>query len=145
MPGRGQAICPAVSDSTRRGDVTIRAMLLWSAVAVVAGCRPYNLKDEVSDQGGLIPAEQFARYGAEQAKAVAIGRALAQWDGGTSPEARANQVGKATEYARSLPGVKTVVADTLGYRLTVTFASGWRTAVVPIADGVAPDATPGAK
>ena len=32
--------------------------------------------------------------------------------------------------------------DTIGYRLTVTFKNGWRAAVVPIADGKAPEATP---
>jgi hypothetical protein len=120
----------------------MRPIVLLSLLAVVA-CRPYDLRSPVSDQDGLIPAAQFARYGADQAKAVAIGRALAQWDGGTAPAARATQVGKAAEYARSLPGVKHVDADTLGYRLTVTFASGWRTAVLPITDGIAPEATPG--
>ncbi len=112
-------------------------------ISLAIGCRPYDLRAPVSDERGLIPADQFARYGGEQAKAVAIGRSLGQWDGGSAPEARANQVTKASEYARSLPGVKTVVADTLGYRLTVTFASGWRTAVIPIRDGVKPEDTPG--
>ncbi|MGE0438895.1 MAG: hypothetical protein AB7L66_00185 [Gemmatimonadales bacterium] len=117
----------------------MRTLALLGALAIAAGCRPYDLKSTVGDQDGLIPADQFARYGTEQAKAVAIGRALAQWDGGTTVEARATQVTKAAEYARSLEGVTSVQADTLGYRLTVTFASGWRTAVVPIADGVVPD------
>jgi hypothetical protein len=36
-----------------------------------------------------------------------------------------------------------VLPDTLGYRLTVTFLSGWTTAVVPIADGIQPQDTPG--
>ncbi len=121
----------------------MRSILLAGLLALVAGCRPYDLKSTVSGQDGLIPADQFARYGAEQAKAVAIGRSLAQWGGDASPEARATQVTKAAEYAKTLPGVQSVVADTLGYRLTVTFASGWRTAVVPIDDGVAPEATPG--
>lgn len=112
--------------------------LLGIAAALSASCRPYDLNSTVSDQSGLVPADQFARYGAEQASAVAIGRSLAQWDGGPSREARTVQVTKAADYARTLPGVRTVVPDTLGYRLTVTFASGWRTAVVPIADGVAP-------
>lgn len=119
------------------------ALTTLALIVAAAGCRPYDLDGTLSDQGGLIPADQFARYGAEQAKAIAIGRALAQWGGGPAPEARAVQVTKAAEYARSLPGVASVVPDTLGYRLTVTFASGWRTAVVPIADGVAPEATPG--
>ena len=34
-----------------------------------------------------------------------------------------------------------VVADSQGYRLTVQFKSGWRTAVVPIRDGKTGDET----
>lgn len=120
-----------------------RFALAGLILGVTAGCRPYDYGTTVSNQDGLVPAAQFARYGSDQAKAVAIGRALAQWEGGQAPQARADQVTKAAEYARAVPGVKTVTADTLGYRLTITFASGWRTAVVPIADGVKPDDTPG--
>ncbi|MBX3147869.1 MAG: hypothetical protein KF785_13965 [Gemmatimonadales bacterium] len=116
---------------------------LLAILALTGGCRLYNLDSKLSDQAGLIPAEQFARYGTEQARAVAIGRALAQWDGGQSHEARAVQTTKAAEYARTLPGVRSVEVDTLGYRLTVVFESGWRTGIVPIADGIAPEATPG--
>ena len=123
----------------------MRTLVLIGALALVAGCRPYDLKSTVGDQDGLIPADQFARYGAEQAKAVAIGRALGQWDGGLAIESRAEQVTKAAQYAQGLPGVASVVADTLGYRLTVTFSSGWRASVLPIADGVNPDETPGIK
>jgi hypothetical protein len=114
-------------------------------VVFAVGCRPYDLRSTLSDDQGLVPAAQYARYGAEQAKAVAIGRSLGAWDGGQAPEARADQVTKAAEYARTLPGVTSVVADTLGYRLTVTFGSGWRTAVLPIRDGVKPEDTPGIK
>ncbi|MBM4187923.1 MAG: hypothetical protein FJ206_11515 [Gemmatimonadetes bacterium] len=121
--------------------VALASVVVLSALA----CRPYDLRSTVQDQAGLIPAAQYARYGSEQAKVMAIGRALGQWDGGQGVEARATQVTKAADYARSLPGVASVVADTLGYRLTVTFASGWRTAVLPIADGVTPEDTPGAK
>jgi hypothetical protein len=112
----------------------MRSLLVAGVLGLALACRPYDLRSPVSDQGGLIPADQYARYGAEQAKVVAIGRALAQWDGGDSPEARAIQVTKAADYARTLGGIKSVVADTLGYRLTVTFDSGWRTFVVPITD-----------
>ena len=122
-----------------------RIALAGLVVMVAVGCRPYDLRSTLSDDRGLVPAATYARYGAEQAKAVAIGRSLGAWDGGQAPEARADQVTKATEYAKSLPGVKTVVADTLGYRLTVTFVSGWRTAVLPIHDGVKPEDTPGIK
>lgn len=119
---------------------------LVTAVALgglVGACRPYDNHAPLADQGGLVPASQYARYGTEQAEAVAIGRSLAQWYGGNAPEARAIQVTKAMEYARTLPNVATVVPDTLGYRLTITFKSGWRTAVVPIDDGVRAEDTPG--
>lgn len=120
-----------------------RAITAVAAVAAMLACRPYDRFSNVADESGLVPAEQYARYGVEQAQAVAIGRALGQWHGGSSPEARAIQATRATEYARTLPGVAHVTADTLGYRLTVTFKSGWRTAVVPITDGVRPEDTPG--
>ena len=120
-----------------------RGLVILLAIGALGGCRPYDNHSPIADQGGLVPASQYARYGAEQAQAVAIGRSLAQWFGGTTPEARATQVTKAAEYARTLPLVATVIPDTLGYRLTVTFKSGWRTAVVPIEDGVKPEDTPG--
>ena len=116
----------------------MRPILVLGALALTAACRPYDLRTTLVNQDGLIPADQFARYGTEQAQVVQIGRALAQWDGGKTPEARAIQVTKAAEYAKTLPGIQSVTVDTLGYRLTVRFASGWRTAVLPIADGTAP-------
>lgn len=121
----------------------MRYLIAAAALGALAACRPYNLQSTTAGQDGLIPAEQFARYGSEQAKLVAIGRSLAQWGGGTTIEARATQVTKAMEYAKTIPGVVNVVPDTLGYRLTVTFASGWRAAALPIDDGIAPEATPG--
>ena len=121
----------------------MRYSLAVATLGALAACRPYDLQSTTASQDGLIPAAQFARYGSEQAKLVAIGRSLAQWDGGTTPEARATQVTKALEYAKTIPGVVNVVPDTLGYRLTVTFASGWRAAALPIDDGIAPEATPG--
>lgn len=116
----------------------MRPILVLGVLALTAACRPYDLRTPLVDQDGLVPAERFAKYGTEQAKVIQIGRALGQWDGGETPEARAIQVTKAAEYARTLPGVRTVTVDTLGYRLTVRFASGWRTAVLPIKDGIAP-------
>lgn len=118
----------------------------WSFLllgALLAGCRTYDNYSPLVSQKGLVPAERFARYGVEQAQAVAIGRALGAAYAGDRPTDHARQVTAGLDYALTLPDVKTVVPDTLGYRLTVTFASGWRTAIVPIEDGVAPDATSG--
>ena len=97
----------------------------------------------VASQSGLVPADQAAQYGAEQAQVIAIGRALGAAYAGPRPEDRARQVTAAVEYALGLPDVRTVVPDTLGVRLTITFASGWRTAALPIEDGVGPDLTAG--
>ena len=120
-----------------------RGLTAIVALATLVGCRPYDGYAPLVDDSGLVPGAQYARYGGEQAQAVAIGRSLAQWYGGLASEARSNQASKAAEYARTLPGVVNVVPDTLGYRLTVTFKSGWTTAVVPISDGIQPQDTPG--
>lgn len=91
----------------------------------------------------MLSADKFASYGPEQAQKIAIGRALAQaYDGGSVPDFAA-QMGVAVAYAKSMPDVVDVHADTLAYFLTIKFKSGWRTAVLPIADGKAPQDTPG--
>ena len=113
---------------------------------VVLGCRPYDFYDPIASQRGLVPAAKYARYGTEQAQAMQIARSLGQWHGGSSLEDRAVMVAKAADYARTLPAVATVVADTQGYRLTVTFKSGWRAFVLPVNDGVKPEeSTPAPK
>jgi len=120
-----------------------RIWLIAALTVVSAGCRAYDLRSSLLNQSGLMPASRVGRYGGEQAEAMAIGRALGQWDGGPSVAARVIQATKAAEYARSLPGVRSVIADTLGYRLTVTFKSGWRATILPVQDGVKPEETPG--
>jgi hypothetical protein len=90
-----------------------------------------------------MPGDQFAGYGVEQAEKVAIGRALARAFAGQTPAAFAAQMEAAAAYARSLPNVTDVKADTAAHFLTVRFKSGWRTAVLPVDDGIAPEATPG--
>ena len=106
-------------------------------VASAAGCRDYDYVDAISRQAGLLPADQFARYGREQAISVAIGREFGRpYNSGPGMQAEI-----ATTYARKFPEVVDVVADSLGYRLTVRFQSGWRTAIVPIGDGKRGDET----
>lgn len=119
--------------------------LLAAATLVLAlgACRTYDQYSRVSSQKGLVPADQWAKYGREEAQAVAIGRELARADQGTSPEARAKQAAAAVAYAKTLPDVRDVTADTVGPFLTVSFKSGWRVAVNPIADGKSPAETPG--
>jgi hypothetical protein len=106
-------------------------------------CRSYEAYPKLASQKGLVPADQFAAYGHEQAEAVAIGRELAAAHQGESPEALSKQVFTAAAYAKRLPDVVEVTPDALGHRLTVQFKSGWRTAVVPIADGKRGADTPG--
>lgn len=103
------------------------------AVASLGACRDYNFKRHVSSQDGLIPADQYARYGREQAIAVAIGREFAR-PYNSGPEA---QVDVAINYARTnfAKDIRDISGDPQSNRIVVTFVSGWRTAVVPIADG----------
>ena len=107
--------------------------------ATLGGCRDYNLKRHVSSQDGLIPADQYARYGREQAIAVAIGREFAR-PYNSGPEAQAEVT---ITYARNkfASDITDISADPLGDRLVVTFKSGWRAAIVPINDGKVGDET----
>jgi len=88
-------------------------------------------------------AEQFVRYGREQAEVVAIGRSIAKWKMTADSAGFTAQTDKAACFARRFPDVQTVDADPLGHRLTIRFKSGWRAAAVPVDDGVEPEATPG--
>lgn len=94
-------------------------------LVMLSSCRDYDLHSRVADQDGLIPADQYAAYGREQAQEVAIGREF-----GHAGEAEA-----AVTYARGLPDVADVKADPLGLLLTIRFKSGWRTMTTPIEDG----------
>ena len=120
-----------------------RAVAMFATVALLGACRDYQTYPRLSDQDGYIPADQYARYGREQAQQVAIGREFAAAYRGGAHEERAAQAREAIAYASRLPDVKSVVADSLGYRLTVEFASGWRVGVLPIDDGKRGAETPG--
>jgi hypothetical protein len=102
---------------------------------VLTSCRDYDLRSRITDQGGLVPADQFARYGREQAEGMAIAREFGAAIKRSSAEDLAQQVEAASRYARTLPDISDVQADPLGYRLTLRFKSGWRTMVTPIEDG----------
>jgi hypothetical protein len=102
------------------------------AVLLVPGCRPYDVHSRISGDDGLVAGDQFARYGREQAQAVATARQLAE----------AGETQAAAAYARGLPDVVNVVADSQGHWLTLSFRSGWRVAVTPLADGKSAAETP---
>ena len=110
-----------------RGGPAALLMLL-----ALTSCRSYDYYSRISEPDGMVPGDQFARYGREQAQAVAIARGFA---GG--------EADSAVVFARKMPDVTNVVADPQSYRLTVDFRSGWRLGVVPLDDGKAPAETPG--
>jgi hypothetical protein len=120
-----------------RGSAALCTLLALSA------CRGYDYQSRVADPDGLVPGDQMARYGREQAQAVAIARAFAAARGGDSPDALAAQADSATSYARTLPDVADAVADPLSHRVTVRFRSGWIDGIVPLDDGHAAAETPG--
>jgi len=120
----------------------IAALALLAALSL-GGCRPYQNYAPLASQSGLLPADQFAAYGAEQAQLIAIGRAMAKWYSGPNTADVGMGAEQAAAWARTLPHVRSVVPDPLGHRLTVTFNSGWRAAALPVDDGKAPEATAG--
>lgn len=115
-----------------------RMLLCAAAIAALAGCRTYDRQDRVSTEKGLADGARFARYGKEQAEKIAIGRKYAEAEG-----SRGERATTAMTYAKTLPDVVSITADTLGGWLTVTFKSGWRVAVLPVNDGTKAEATPG--
>jgi hypothetical protein len=112
-------------------------LYLGALLLVIGGasCRGYDLRDRLVDQEGLLPADQYARYGREQAQEIAIAREFAHAYQGSAPEQLTRQAEAATNYARTLPDVVDVKADPKGLLLTVRFRSGWRTMVTPLDDG----------
>jgi hypothetical protein len=112
-----------------------RLLALPLLALTLMGCPSYDEYAPLVSQKGLVPPDQFARYGKEQAQAVAIAREFGYAYQGDTPAAYGIQAAAAIAYARTMPDVVTVTADSLGHRLTVQFKSGWRTAVDPIADG----------
>lgn len=118
------------------------ALALLVALSAVS-CRSYDFYTPITDQDGLIPAEQFARYGRQQAVTVAIGRALSEWRMSGDLAGATEQTDRGGCFARRFPDVASVDADPLGHRLTVKFKAGWRVGILPIPGNTAPEATPG--
>ena len=104
-------------------------------MVMFSSCRDYDLDSRLTDQGGLVPADQYATYGREQAQEIAIGREFGRAGDGSSPEDLKKKAEAAMSYARGLPDVADVGADPLGLLLTIRFKSGWRTMTTPIDDG----------
>jgi hypothetical protein len=109
------------------------SIALVLSIAALGGCRDYQLTKQLGNQDGLIPPDQFARYGREQAISVAIGREFGRpYNSGATAQAEV-----AINYARNnfAKDIELISADPQSNRILVTFKSGWRTAVVPIRDG----------
>jgi len=113
----------------------IRSFGVVLLVVTLASCRAYDLESRLTDQGGLVPADRFARYGREQAQETAIAREYGHAADGSSPEELVKRADAAVRYARTLADVTDAGADPLGFRLTIRFKSGWLTMVTPIDDG----------
>jgi hypothetical protein len=112
-----------------------RSFVVVLLVMVLASCRGYDLHSRLASQRGLIPADQYARYGREQAEEIAIAREFGHASRGTSPEDLMRQAEAASRYARTLPDVADIKADPGGLLLTIRFKSGWRTMTTPIENG----------
>ncbi len=113
----------------------MRRLIPLSLLFVLAACPSYDRYSYVADQKGLMAPDDYAKYGADQAIAVAVGREFAKGHAGNTAEAFATQAGAALSYAKKFSTLKSVTADTLGHRLVLTFADGWTTQVTPITDG----------
>lgn len=112
-----------------------RALAFVALAFVLSGCPSYDEYPKLSSQKGYVPADRYARYGAEQAEAMAIAREFGHAYQGESRDDYLRQADSAVKFARTLPDVTDITADSLGHRLTIQFKSGWRTMVNPIDDG----------
>ena len=121
----------------------LRGFAALCLLLAVPACRGYDYHSRITDSEGLVPGDQMARYGREQAQAVAIARAFAAAHAGDGAEAWQAQADSALRYARTLPDVVNAVADPQSHRLTVEFRSGWIDGIVPLADGTPAAETPG--
>jgi hypothetical protein len=112
-----------------------RSFGLVVLVVALGSCRDYDLDSRLTSQRGLIPADQYAGYGREQAQEIAVAREFGHARRGSSPDDLRQQTEAAASYARTLPDVADVRADPLGLLLTIRFKSGWRTMTTPIENG----------
>jgi hypothetical protein len=117
------------------GTLMKRLLGIVAVLTALVSCRDYDFQSRLTSQGGLVPADQFARYGKEQAAEMAIAREFSAAIKHSSSQNPNEPAEVAMKYARTLPEVADIQADPLGYRLTIRFKSGWRTMVVPVSDG----------
>jgi hypothetical protein len=119
----------------------MRRLVPLALLLVFAACRDYDRYQYVAGQKGLIAPDEYAKYGPDQAISMAIGREFAKAHSTDDPAGFAKQADAALAYAKKFTQVAKITADTLGFRLVVTFADGWTTQVTPVADGKSGDET----
>jgi len=119
-----------------------RALLPLALMALLAACPTYDEYPKLSDQSGLVDADTYARYGKEQAQAMAIAREYGHFHQGETRTDLQAAAESTVAYAHTLPDVVNITADSLGHRMTIQFRSGWRTMVNPINDGKRGSDTP---
>lgn len=112
-----------------------RALPLLALSLLLTACPTYDEYPKLSDQAGLVDADTYARYGREQAQAMAVAREYAHFHRGDSRAELQAAAESTLAYARTLPDIAEAHADSLGHRITLQFRSGWRTMVNPVADG----------
>ena len=119
----------------------MRRLAPLTLMLVLAACPSYDRYGYVTSEKGLMQPDIYAKYGPDQAIAVAVGREFAKGFAGNNAEGFAKQADAALSYAKKFPQLKGVAADTLGHRLVLTFTDGWVTQVTPITDGKRGDET----
>ena len=112
-----------------------RALALLAVTLLLTACPTYHEYPKLSDQGGLVDADTYARYGKEHAQARAMAREYGHFHRGESRAELQAAAESTLVYARTLPDIAEAQADSLGHRITLQFRSGWRTMVNPIDDG----------
>src|SRR6476661_3205616 len=73
LPGGGYLRTTSLYVFSTEDSMNRRLGLCLAALALVS-CRNYQYESKVTNQDGLVPPDQFARYGHDQAEAIAIGR-----------------------------------------------------------------------
>lgn len=143
-PHAGEGRLPVTLDPFNRPEICpMRRLALAAAVLSLTACPTYDSYKYVASEKGLMAPDEFAKYGPDQAIAVAIGREFGTAYAGRDTLSLAKQADAAVAYGKGFAQVQGIVADTLGHRLVVTFADGWSAQVTPITDGKRGADTPG--
>ena len=120
----------------------MRRLIPFSLLVVLTACPSYDRYGYVSSEKGMMNPDDYAKFGSDQAIAVAVGREFAKGYVNNTLDGYGKQAEAAMAYARKFSQLKSITADTLGHRLVLTFADGWTAQVTPLTDGKRGDDTP---